>query len=147
MTDALLPARTLRLDQLAVGMRDSLRVDVTTEMVAAFAALSGDQAPLHTDEAFARARGYDGRVAHGLLVGAFVSRLIGTRLPGAGGVMQSVELSFREALVPPASITVEGEVGAISPATGQVKIKISVRTDSGRRIAEGVVRSIVKADA
>jgi acyl dehydratase len=49
--------------------------------IAAFAAVSGDDNPLHTDDAYARRAGFDGRVAHGLLGTAVTSGLVaGLRL-------------------------------------------------------------------
>lgn len=137
-------ARSRRLHELAVGQRADFTVRVTLEMVTAFAALSGDRSPLHTDEAFAHAAGFDGRAAHGLLLGALVSRLIGMQLPGAHGVLQSVELSFRRPLVPPATVRVEGEIAAISESTGQVQIKVTIVDEHGRGILEGKARSVLR---
>ncbi|MCQ4160178.1 MaoC family dehydratase [Roseomonas sp. GC11] len=39
---------------------------ITAEEIAAFAALTRDHHPLHTEEAYARARGFGGVIAHGL---------------------------------------------------------------------------------
>ncbi len=42
--------------------------EITAEMIDRFAELSGDQFSIHMDDAAARAHGFPGRVAHGLLV-------------------------------------------------------------------------------
>lgn len=42
-------------------------VEVTGAMIDAFAALSGDDYEIHLDDAAAKARGYEGRIVHGLL--------------------------------------------------------------------------------
>ncbi|MBT2302022.1 MaoC family dehydratase N-terminal domain-containing protein [Variovorax paradoxus] len=44
------------------------RRTITEADVVAFAGLSGDFNPLHTDEPFAREAGFDGRIAHGPMI-------------------------------------------------------------------------------
>jgi acyl dehydratase len=70
------------------------RHEVTAEEVDAFARLSGDVNPLHLDDAFAEERGFQGRVVHGALVNAFISRLLGTELPGPGCLWLSQTTRF-----------------------------------------------------
>jgi acyl dehydratase len=54
---------------------------VTSEAVKAYADAAGDQNPLHQDEAFARAAGFPGIIAHGMFtmghLAAFLSRWAG----------------------------------------------------------------------
>ena len=58
------------LEDIEVGMEmTSARRTVTEADIVAFAGLSGDYNPLHTDEIFAREETpFRGRIAHGLLV-------------------------------------------------------------------------------
>ena len=135
------------ISTLSVGHEESLLVHVTPEDVVRFAALSGDISPLHVDAEFARSRGFGGCVAHGMLIGSYVSALVGTRLPGRHGIMQACELKFRSPLVPPATLTVTGVVTNISESTGQVTIKITVKNGDGRVLTSGEVKSIIRAPA
>lgn len=64
----------------------------------AFATLSGDSNPLHLDEAYAAATPFKGRVAHGMLLGAWISAVLGTELPGPGAVYVSQTLRFKRAV-------------------------------------------------
>ena len=60
---------SLYFDDLTVGMRwVSARRTVTEADIAAFAGVSGDFNPLHTDELTAAESGFGGRIAHGALV-------------------------------------------------------------------------------
>ncbi|MEO6340239.1 MAG: MaoC family dehydratase, partial [Caulobacteraceae bacterium] len=52
--------------------------------IVAFADVSGDDNPLHLDEAYAAKTPFRSRIAHGMLAGAYISALIGARLPGPG---------------------------------------------------------------
>jgi acyl dehydratase len=70
------------------------RHEVTAEEVDAFARLSGDVNPLHLDDAFGRRYGFQGRVVHGALVSAFISRVLGTELPGPGCLWLSQSMRF-----------------------------------------------------
>ena len=135
--------RKLTLSELTVGQTDSIEVDVSIEHVDKFLDVSGDHSPIHVDEVFAKERGLGGRIAHGLLIGSFVSQLIGTRLPGCYGIMQSFEIGFRKPLVPPETIRIKGEIINISSSTGQVTIKVSVVGSLGDLIATAKVKTIV----
>jgi acyl dehydratase len=140
-------AHTHTLATLHPGLVERLEVAVSADDVARFAALSGDTSPLHVDADFARSRGHAGCVAHGLLIGAYVSALVGTRLPGKWGLLQSCDLQFRAPLVPPAVLTVTGEVAAVSAGTGQITLRITVTDADGRLLTTGTVKSIVRAPA
>ena len=135
------------LDTLAIGQVESMQIPVSIEDVTSFAALSGDHSPLHVDAKFAQSRGFGGCVAHGMLMGAYVSALIGTRLPGKHGLMQSCDLQFRAPLVPPETLTVSGEVSNVSVGTGQVTIRVTVKNTAGQVLTSGVVKSVVRAPA
>ncbi|WP_043829391.1 MaoC family dehydratase [Muricoccus aerilatus] len=60
-------ATSLFLDDITVGKgwRTGTHI-VTAEEIAAFAALTRDHHPLHTDEAYCRSRGFPAVIAHGL---------------------------------------------------------------------------------
>jgi acyl dehydratase len=88
-------SRGLSYDQLAVGDTFvSPGRTVTEADVAAFAGLSGDFNPLHTDETFARQGPFGTRVAHGMLVAA-----IGTGLGNQMGVLEGTTLVLMEQVI------------------------------------------------
>ncbi|WP_051328798.1 MaoC family dehydratase [Geminicoccus roseus] len=56
-------------DQIEVGDHfHTSRITVTESHVVGFAGLSGDMFDVHMDDGFARAHGFAGRIAHGLLI-------------------------------------------------------------------------------
>lgn len=69
-----------------------------------FAALSGDDNPIHVDSDFAARTRFGKPVAHGMLLYSTISRLLGSRLPGPGS------LQIRQALIFPAPTFVDEEV-------------------------------------
>jgi len=71
------PIRQKAIEGIVAG--DCFRVTRTfyeTE-VAAFSDISGDFNPVHFDDRFARARGFSGRICHGLLVGGLLTEIGG----------------------------------------------------------------------
>ncbi|MDQ3995527.1 MAG: MaoC family dehydratase [Gemmatimonadota bacterium] len=72
------------------------RHEVTADEVDSFARLSGDVNPLHLDDAFGRQHGFRGRVVHGALMSAFISRVLGTELPGPGCLWLSQSTRFAQ---------------------------------------------------
>ncbi|CAB4785368.1 MAG: dehydratase [Actinobacteria bacterium] len=68
---------------------------VTETDVVNFAGLSGDYNPLHTDAAFAAASPFGQRIAHGLLVVAFVSGLLARLSLFDGTGLAFVELRWK----------------------------------------------------
>ena len=135
---------TFTLADLRVGQTERITVDVEHDHIDRFLELSGDHSPIHADETFAQKQGFEGRIAHGLLIGSFISRLIGNRLPGCYGIMQSFKIDFRKPLVPPETIGIVGEITNISVSTGQIRIKVNVVDSTGILIASAQVKTIVK---
>jgi len=71
-----LPPGIHGFDRAAPGDRiDCGSVTVTAAMIDAFAALTGDRFAIHMTDEAARAHGFGGRVAHGLLVLALIDGL------------------------------------------------------------------------
>lgn len=65
---------------------------VSLAVYTAFQQCSGDYNPLHTDEEFARGKGFPERVMYGNILNAFVSMLIGESL--CKNLRRYIELSF-----------------------------------------------------
>src|SRR2546423_453335 len=82
-------------DELALGQAAEATHVVGERDLEAFAALSGDTNPVHLDEAYAKTSSFGGRIAHGMLSAAYVSAVLGTKLPGPGAIYLSQSLRFR----------------------------------------------------
>lgn len=86
---------TLYLEDLEVGRTAERKHVVTDADIRAFAEVSGDENPLHLDEDFAAGTAFKGRIAHGMLSGAYISAALAGELPGAGSVYLSQTLNFK----------------------------------------------------
>ena len=75
-------------------MRVSKKIRVTEELVNSFSELSGDKNPIHIDELYAKNTTFGKRIAHGALLGSFISSLISSDYPGEGSIYLSQEYKF-----------------------------------------------------
>ncbi|MDL2337685.1 MAG: MaoC/PaaZ C-terminal domain-containing protein, partial [Pseudomonadota bacterium] len=130
------PSRVLALEELVEGLQACVDFSVTAAQMQQFAEISGDFNPLHTDDEFARAKGFDCAVVYGALMVAKVSQLIGMQLPGRDSVWASVALDFRKPLYVGQAAQVDGVVTEVSASTGMVVLKVTVRA-AGKVLAKG----------
>jgi acyl dehydratase len=122
---------------------DSVRrtAHVSAELVDRFVALSGDDNPLHVDSAFARAHGFRERVAHGALLASILSGVIGTELPGAGAVLQALELSFHNPCYAEDDVTVEITIAECHESVQTLACRVEMRNGDGLLLVKGRFRS------
>lgn len=81
---------------------------VTKLQLVRYAGASGDFNPLHTDDETARHAGFEGVVAHGMLVMAFMAEAVTTWVPKA--CFTSIKVRFKGVTRPGEIITVRGRV-------------------------------------
>jgi 3-hydroxybutyryl-CoA dehydratase len=136
----------LFLEDLAVGQSAELTRAVTGADLEAFAAVTGDDNPVHLDEAFAAATPFGGRIAHGMLSAGYISAVIGTKLPGSGAIYISQSLRFRRPVRIGDSVTARAEITAIDPARGRVTLK-TVCTVGGKAVVDGEAEIMVPKKA
>jgi len=81
-------------EDMEIGQSESLSKTVTAEMIETFAAVSGDNNPLHLDADYAATSRFKERIAHGALSSSFISAVLGTLLPGIGAIYLSQNVRF-----------------------------------------------------
>lgn len=127
----------MRLADLRVGQRATYTRTVTARDIADFGALSGDHNPLHHDPAFAAKTRFGTPIAHGLLTGAFVSAVLGTRLPGPGAVYLSQSFRFLRPVRAGDTVTAAVEITAIRADKGIVTLQTVCRNSAGETVLDG----------
>lgn len=126
-----------------LGRRAERRFVITGDLVDRFAALSGDTSGIHMSAGVAATYGFRGRVVHGFLLGAFVSALVGTELPGESGVLQSVRLEFRQPCLAEESVLVELLVTDVFESVRTLEMSVRITGDAGVLVT-GRVRSGIR---
>ena len=79
---------------LSPGTIFTHRFRFSQDDVVRFAAVSGDDNPLHLDEEFAAKTIFKRPIMHGFLGGSIFSKVIGTLFPGAGSIYLKQSLEF-----------------------------------------------------
>ena len=83
------------IGDILVGMSASYSQTITDFEIKSFAALSGDNNPVHMDEEYASSSRFGRRIAHGMVSSSFFSQIFGTMIPGPGCVYVSQTLKFK----------------------------------------------------
>jgi 3-hydroxybutyryl-CoA dehydratase len=96
--------------KINIGDEESFEVVITQDMVSKFVEITGDDNPLHTDEAFAGKKGFTKKVAQGMLVSSFFSTLVGKHFFGDDNLYLSQTSSFRKPILVGDRILVKGVV-------------------------------------
>lgn len=123
-------------EELSVGQSDELTYTVTDEVIRKFADVSGDDNPVHLDQAFAETTQFGGRIAHGMLSGGFISAVIGTRLPGYGSIYLSQSLRFRRPVKIGDVVVAKATITALDADRGRATLE-TVCTVDGKAVVEG----------
>lgn len=100
----------LNYNSITIGSVYSFRRKITKKDSLAFANLSGDFNPLHTNEMFGQKSQFKKNIVHGMLGGIFFSTLIGMYCPGEKSLYLSQTLNFRLPLYYGDNIVVKGTV-------------------------------------
>ncbi|MBB6341190.1 acyl dehydratase [Pseudomonas fluvialis] len=123
-------------DALEIGQKASLNKTVEERDVQLFAAVSGDNNPVHLDAAFAAETLFKERIAHGMFSGALISAAIACELPGPGTIYLGQQLRFTRPVKLGDTLTVELEVLEKLPK-GRVRLATRVFNQNAEQVVDG----------
>ncbi len=128
-------AARIRFDDVAVGDQiPPLSKVVRREDVKAYADASGDQNPLHQDDAFARSVGFPGIIAHGMFSMAHVAKAV-TDWVGDPGALKTIDVQFRAVVFMDETLVARAEVTSKDKDTRRVRLKVWAEVDrAGERV-------------
>ena len=123
-------------DELSIGQAAEMSRVVGAADIEAFAEVSGDNNPVHLDEAYAKTTTFGERIAHGMLSAGYISAVLGTVLPGPGAVYLSQTLAFKRPVKIGVEVTAKVTVTAIDEAKGRVTLA-TVCQVNGKTVVDG----------
>ena len=126
----------LFLEDLSVGQSAELVRTVLEADIEAFAAVTGDNNPVHLDAAFAATTSFGERIAHGMLSAGYISAVIGTTLPGPGAIYLSQSLRFKRPVKIGDEVTARATITEIDAAKARVTLA-TVCLVNGKPVVEG----------
>lgn len=134
-------------DRLIVGSSAALTRLVTADDIAAFGRITGDTNPVHEDDEYARARGFRGRIAQGMLVAGQISGVLGTLLPGPGSIYVNQTLSFKAPVYVGDRITATATVVHIRADKPIITLSTSCTNQDGEVVIQGQAVILHRATA
>jgi 3-hydroxybutyryl-CoA dehydratase len=134
------------LEDLKPGMSTSYGRTVTETDIANFSGVSGDTNPLHLNAEFAATTRFKQRIAHGMLSAAYISTLIGTRLPGPGCLYISQSLRFVAPVRIGDTVIATATVTDIDTARRRVKLSTVCRVGD-TVVVDGEAETLVETRA
>jgi acyl dehydratase len=122
---------------LTAGQTASRSLEVTPEMVRAYAEITGDRNPLHFDEVFASRTRFGRLVAHGGITTGILHALVAEDMPGPGTVFLSQNWKFTAPVYIGDTITATAEVLSVHESKPVCSLGIRVARQDGETVLEG----------
>jgi 3-oxoacyl-[acyl-carrier protein] reductase len=132
-----------RLDELRVGMSESIEKTIRAEDVEAFARLSGDYNELHVDDEFAARTEFSQRVVHGFLHASLLSTLVGMKIPGRGALYLSQNIEFTAPVFIGDTVKATATITRIDKITRIIAMDMRIENQKGAEVLRGEARAKV----
>jgi 3-hydroxybutyryl-CoA dehydratase len=81
-------------NELKIGLSTKYKRKISNKIIDDYIKLSRDNSPIHTDKIFAKEKGFNNKIAHGLLLGSIYSKIIGVDLPGKNSLLLNIKIDF-----------------------------------------------------
>jgi 3-oxoacyl-[acyl-carrier protein] reductase len=120
-----------------VGNVYRTRLNVDTALVQRFAEISGDENPIHMDAEEAKAYGYPRQVAHGAMIVAAISKLIGMEIPGPGAVWMNQSIEWTAPVFVGDQVEISASVAAVSEGAGILRLDLEARNQKDELTMRG----------
>lgn len=133
-------------DEIDIGLTKEFQITITESMVNNFANISGDFSPIHVDEEYAKSTSFGKRVAHGMLLASFLSRVDGMYLPGKHALYFSQNLEFHNPCFINDKIKISSIVVDKSESTKILKIESKITNQNDKLLLHGIGKVIVRND-
>jgi 3-hydroxybutyryl-CoA dehydratase len=113
---------------------------VTPEIYNGFIQLYKDKNPLHTDDLFAKERGFKGRVMQGNILNGFLSYFIGECLPIKNVIIHSQEIQYKNVVYLNDVLKFDTVVSRIYEAINVIIFEFEFKNQEGKTVANGKFR-------
>jgi 3-hydroxybutyryl-CoA dehydratase len=125
------------IDELKVGDTAEFTKTVSEADIYMYAGVTGDANPAHIDEVYASNTFFKTRIAHGMLLGGFISTVLGNRLPGNGTIYMKQELEFLAPVHIGDTVTARAEVVEIIQDKNRVLMRTTCVNQDGVTVVDG----------
>jgi 3-hydroxybutyryl-CoA dehydratase len=120
-----------------VGDTTAFAKTITEADILLFAAVSGDNYPLHVDAEYAKTTRFGRRAAHGMLTASLLSTVVGLMLQKPGGIYVEQSVRFTAPVFIGDTLTATAEVTELIPQRRRMRVRTIVANQRGERVLEG----------
>ena len=131
--------------KFVVGQSYKKKINITENIIESFSKVTGDYNPVHLDEDYAKKTIFKRRIAHGFLIGSFISAALGNYFPGAGTIYLSQSMKFLKPVYINDEIMVKLEILEIYNVRRAV-IKTDCLNHDNQLILDGMAKVILPID-
>ena len=117
----------------------------TQKQVEAFAEITGDDNPVHLDEAYASKTIFQKRIIHGFLGASVFSKVFGTLFPGEGTIYLSQTMAFHRPMFTDKSYKATFVIDSIDTEKKRAVVNTVIYDEADKKIVTG--QAVVMNDA
>lgn len=128
-----------KIDTIKIGDCFEQTFVATGEKIDLIATVSDDTNKVHLDEEYARQKGFDGRIAHGLFCLNGISKMLGNDFPGDGAILVSETVNYKKPVYINDSIKIRLEVVEIKPENDLIFLDVICMNQDEKIVLEGKV--------
>ncbi|GAC1622118.1 MAG: MaoC family dehydratase [Candidatus Elarobacter sp.] len=126
-----------RYEEFRIGDSTTFTKTVTEADILLFAAVSGDNYPLHVDAEYAKTTRFGQRAAHGMLTASLLSTVVGLLLQKPGGIYVEQSIRFKRPVFIGDTLTATSEVTELIPERRRMRVKAGVVNQRGETVLDG----------
>ncbi len=123
--------------QIKPGEKAIFAKTISEADVYSFAGITGDLNPAHINEEYAKTTFFKTRIAHGMLLGGFISAVIGTKLPGPGTIYISQQLNFKAPVQFGDTVTAQVEIAEVNHEKNRIILNTQCTNQKGLLLLDG----------
>lgn len=133
-----------RITDLKIGQYHEKKYCIDEKIGEKFAEISGDYNPIHLDADTAKKSLFKKKIVHGMLIGSYISGIIGNEFPGDGSIYMTQNLSFVKPIFYNEQITIRIEITNIVLEKKRIYLKTMCFNEQGDILVNG--EALIKLD-
>jgi 3-hydroxybutyryl-CoA dehydratase len=120
-----------------VGDTTTFSKTITEADILLFAAVSGDNYPLHVDAEYAKTTRFGQRAAHGMLTASLLSTVVGMLLQKPGGIYVEQAIRFKRPVFVGDTLTATAAVTDLIIERRRMRVKTGIVNQRGETVLDG----------
>ena len=117
---------------------------ISEELGRSFAQISGDFNPVHMDEEYAKGTMFGKRIAHGMLLGSYISGVLGNDFPGEGTIYLKQDMKFMKPVYYGDTITISVTVLEMDDARNRMTLETNCYNQGSELVLAGTALVMLK---